>query len=244
MNWRGRSIRFTLFPHGDWDPTVLNLWPSFGEGEPETDEIRPREKARRQAGPYQDNIQLNVQIAPARIDVFFAVNPTAPGQPEVFSEPVNQVLKDAVVSLSTWIPTAPFQVSRAALGLELFEPVPDRIAGYHAVLSHTRSLKFEPRESISDLVFQINRPAKSSVINGPINRIMKYSVVMFNLVTITGMTQRSLAQSVGATEFFSRLELDINTVPSDQQLDQDKLASLFDELANMAMEIADNGEPE
>ena len=126
---------------------------------------------------------------------------------------------------------------RLAFGVTLLKPVSDQANGYQTLGKHLPDVTVDP--SSSDFLYQINRRRPSSAVGGlPLNRLSKWSIQLVQELMISpgdGLTRRS-------ETFACRLELDINSVPSKKPLPKDRLPVLFEELVELANEIAHAGD--
>lgn len=243
MDWLGQLLRFTVFPKDAWEPLSTDVWGRLGLGELETEETKARERSRRQQGGFHDNIILDVQLSSPRVDFLFAPKAIEPRADDNFGK-ASSVIPDAVATVNRWLPHAPFEVSRVAIATVLTFPVESRRSGYEAILSATRSLKFDPSEEMSDLLFQINRPCNSNTVNGlKINRLMKLATVQITLLSLSGAVGQTLSQAIEQPTFACRLETDVNTVPQPNGLEKVQLNTIFAELAEITITLAANGEP-
>lgn len=246
MDWLGQQLRFSVFAKEAWDPKTSDLWSKISTAEPELDEQKPRERARRRVGNYRDGVGLEIhEISPFRADIFFVARAAEPQGDENLGK-VGAILEEALSAVQKLLPHVPFEVTRVAVGAILLFPVEDRTTGYRQILSEVHSLRFDPDTDLSDLFFQLNRPRPSSVVSGvSINRLMKYSVMAIKTVRFDLSLGESTRQVEPQPRHYCRLELDLNTapIPSGQTLDKAKLIPIFEELTREAIVIAAQGEP-
>ena len=126
---------------------------------------------------------------------------------------------------------------RLAFGATLLQGVTSREEGYRILDGHLPEVAVDPNSS--DFQYQINRRRPSSVVSDlPLNRLSKWSVQMSRSV-IFGTAG---AVTHGPDSFACRVELDMNSMPSDEVLPQDSLPNLFNELVGLAGEIAEHGD--
>jgi hypothetical protein len=113
--------------------------------------------------------------------------------------------------------------------------------GYRLLSKLLHSIEVDPENS-EDIFWQINRPRASKSISGRINRLSKWSVLQTRAMTIQVGGEASIAASAGPSQFAVRVDLDVNTPPSDESLPPDQIPLILDELWNSADEIAANGD--
>lgn len=126
---------------------------------------------------------------------------------------------------------------RLAFGAALLKPVADREEGYRTLDRHLPYVGVDP--SSTDFIYQINRLRPSSAVDGLfLNRLSKWSTrqVLGIALSPDGRVSRH------STTFACRLDVDINSVPSDEILPTERLSNLFTELTELATEIARDGD--
>jgi hypothetical protein len=99
-------------------------------------------------------------------------------------------------------------------------------------------------ENSSDFHYQINRRRSSKKIPGlSLNRLSKWAV---NIAKFSQLALGPIVQEfvISANDLiFAHAELDINTVPDNQQpISPEQLPIIFSELIELASEIADQGD--
>ena len=244
-DWHTQMLRLTAFPS---EVASIGEWPWWAElvGQPpETKVLQPRRGVQRYEGPFADGkLILNIKLG--RIDWLF----TAVEGPDMEAEGFSTVgaLPDSLDTFRTlmirWLEleTSPAPI-RLAFGCIVVQRVEDREAGYRQLATYLTSVQLAPEDS-SDFLYQINRPRPStSGIKGlQVNRLSKWSVAVLRsgMVAIRG---RSADLMPGPECFACRLELDINTAADYQdELPSSGLVRVFEELVDLAMEIAQQGD--
>ena len=135
-------------------------------------------------------------------------------------------------------------LQRVAFGALVIQPVEDRKTGYERISKYLiNSVKLDP-ESSSDFLYQINRP-RDSKLNFPelkINRLTKWSVQTYKHIGVAvGEESKTVYES--EESFACRLELDINTMVNiKNRFNSNDSKNLFNELANLGLEIAEKGD--
>ncbi|HLF84261.1 MAG TPA: hypothetical protein VI837_08815 [Blastocatellia bacterium] len=130
---------------------------------------------------------------------------------------------------------------RLAFGAALLQPSDTRAIGYQQLAAFLPYVRLDPENS-SDFLYRINRRRASKVVEGAeINRLSTWSVAALVNAQIPLLPA---GKAVFTTECFaSRVELDINTAQEwKADLPNDLLESLFQELTELAIEIAEQGD--
>jgi len=122
------------------------------------------------------------------------------------------------------------------------EPVENRAAGYRNLSRYLPAVRLDP-EGSQDFYYQINRPRRSTVVDGlQINRLSKWSVAQFVPITLM-LTPQSVQSGVGAGEEACRIEVDVNTAPhGNAELPSARLPEVFGELVRLGEEIVSKGD--
>lgn len=125
---------------------------------------------------------------------------------------------------------------RMAFGATLVQPVADYEKGCEILNSHLPDVRVYT-DSL-DFLYQINRRRTSSAIEGlSLNRLSQWSIQ--NLQQMAIAPDGTLASK--SVAFACRVVLDMNSVPSNEPLSEDRLPNLFRELMDLAGEIANKG---
>lgn len=125
---------------------------------------------------------------------------------------------------------------RMAFGATLVQPVANYEKGCEILNGHLPDVRVYP-DSL-DFLYQINRRRTSSAIKDlSLNRLSQWSIQNLQQMEIGPdgiLANKSVA-------FACRVELDMNSVPSNEPLSEDRLPNLLRELVDMAGEIANKG---
>lgn len=231
----------TAFPAEGFRPVESPWWAELIGAEPESRASRPRVGEFVDEGTYEGR-KLVLQIQPERID--WHLVPVEEPTEAVLELPSLGTYPEALSILQSvvdrWLDLAP-PLTRLAYGAVLLQAAPDRRASYLQVTNYLPSVKLDPDRS-SDLLFQINHPRPSQVIDAEINRLMKWSAVRFGRLNFRVSGRASEITQV-AERYACRLELDINTSPQHRgELPRDRLQGLLSELVEFGSEIAAKGE--
>ena len=248
--WQALRLRATTFLLADFDIDDTSVWSTVIGGVPDEEQRRPREGLLQQIGTLA-GLTVVLRIVHPRVDWFLhpqIQDPTAPSMLpdwQVFS--FSDELKTLLEMASQWF-SMQMSASRVAFGANLVQPA-DNLRDAHLRLTrYLGNLTIDPDNSF-DLFYQINRRRTSGVIPQlTVNRLSKWSVMTQSTGSVVvqqpiqGVPQTSLSAPV-TQQLASSLELDINTVPVDEQrFEQSQLYKLFSELVDWGREIAEVGD--
>lgn len=242
--WNAQLLRLSLFL-GEKLTESESLWKSATGDEPQIDDNRPREGARRQAGQIGGGT-LEVQSNAVRIDWLFGppqIEGLAPPSFIIGSyEVARKAFSDAV---TPWLANSSLSAHRIAFGAVALSPVQSKEDGYRRLQGHLRSVKLDPENS-SDFFYQINWPRSSRVVsNLKLNRMIKlHSIILRQLPiqqpTATGQMPATFPL---VEENFCRVECDHSTIAEHLDLFRHgDLVPLFRELDALAAENVEQGE--
>lgn len=180
--------------------------------------------------------RLIVQAAHARVDAIFAVS--EPGADSVSKNRYLGSFSDAetvfLQRIKQWIP-ADIACTRLAFGCNLVLPGASIRETYENIAKLLPTVRLDV-ESSRDFIYQINRPTKSTVVDGlALNRLTKWSnrKIMFGAFSLN--SDKFEAFPV-AEEFETFLELDFNTAADYSELLPLKAVSLLiDELVALSL---------
>lgn len=234
------SLRLTGFLAPSQQVTEPRWWSEVVGAQPETRTSKPARGELQEAGPVGDRT-LTFSLQPGRIDWFLTprveqgglretpwVGPF-PDAAEVFSE-----------LMVRWLPNCPTLV-RIAFAVVVHEPVQDKLAGYRRLAEYLPNLTIDVERS-EDLLYQINRPRTSRVIDGlKINRFARWSVAQFMWFRLAVGT--AIQQDLAAGSVSCRIDLDISTdAQNSVALPHERLPQVFEELKNLAIELTRRGD--
>ena len=251
LEWRVLSLRLTIFvtEGPNFDPT--QLWVEAVGDEPEEEQNRPRSGEFTRVGQV-GGMRLRLLLQPGRVDLLVDVNaenPLESAEPitlsatpwgparELIDRVANVLLGDVTVA-----------ANRLAFGAILVQAVEDARSGYQALDILLDTVAIDPDGS-SDFAYQINRRRKSKVMPTlAINRLSKWGVIGQGTMRLrlSMAPEGHVSTSHMTTDIIEhavRLEIDINTVLEEPNvLPKDHLISLFEELVNLGVEIAEQGD--
>lgn len=237
--WEANAIRFVLFL---CEPLTDNfdLWQRIAGMPPELNEERPREAARRQAGPFEGHV-LETVLSPLRIDVVFAPIPQM--QP---SGTVKTTLGDFRESLSlvrepflSALHGFPGRFSRVAFNSGALCPTTSVNESYDALRKLCNSASISPK--MRDVIFRVNW-RKTSGVPGVdyYNRLTTFSALAITAQISAGS---AMSASSETQSHYALMDMDFNTpLERTEPLEADSLRAIFDELMAMADENLDFGE--
>jgi hypothetical protein len=235
--WQAESLRLTAFPTPGYPTTPRSWWIDILGEPPEKKSERPKEGVLTEEGPFEGG-RLLLGIAPFRIDwIFTASDPTQT------IGPFSQALDAFLLPTRKWLQQAP-SLLRMAFGPVFVNPVNSREEGYRRISQVLPAIAIDP-EGSSDFLYQINRRRTSTVLPDlRINRVSKWSV---RALALSQLRLSQLGQPLSLTSdpvlFRCRLELDVNTPQENENpLPKDKLGEVYQELVDLALEIAEKGD--
>lgn len=242
-DWLGEVFRLTVFFVTPGKVDTSDWW-QFVTGElPETRNSQPKIGVLQEEGEFNGG-RLVLTTQPDRADWLFLPSfDKGMGMPDFghlspYTSSTDIFTKFAL----NWFTKAP-PLSRIAFGMVLHRPVPDRLTGYRELAKYLAMVQIDPENS-SDFLYQINRRRFSRIIPSlPLNRLTKWTVANID----SGQFAMGLGIPLQTVEFtnrhFVRLELDVNSAQEfRKQLPPDKIQGIFEELMNLAKELADKGD--
>jgi len=242
--WQIEMLRLTAFQIPPSSVSNPEWWKIVTGEEPEIVSSRLKEGTHAEEGPFCNGKLVN-QIKPNRIDWLLTSGREQKDLGSMVVGPFSETLKAFLSLMSKWLGSATCPtVYRLAFGAVLLLPVGSLSAGYKKLVPLLPSVELKT-EKASDFMYQINRPrnSHSGVPGMEINRLSKWSVA-----TTFGVGFWFSPKGVETThreeeQFACRLEIDINTRPSEYQpLPKEKSNTLLEELAELGKEIATKGD--
>lgn len=246
--WRVESLRLTLFTTPE--PVDTRGWWDSSVGQPALETASKKMGGETTSSGTLAGQALQLVVTPMRVDwLLTAPEPTAEDPPQTIPTigPIRDALSEFGQLVHRWLDTAQPRARRLALGVVLLHPEPDADAAMRSLQAFLPvSLEAGP---VSDFLFQINRRQASQTTPAlELNRLSKWSRAMFQRVALqvtaasAGGGLSAAQMPIGASAYFSRLELDINTAQEfSGVLEASQLKAVFDELATNALEVAKVG---
>ena len=239
-DWQVENLRITAFPENNASVSVSALWKQYIGKKP--DETRTQRGQLDARGIEYKNGRIFLIEQPGRIEWRYLTKP----DDDSLEFPIIGSLErelNVIADLSKeWLNSSDmFRLNRLAFGAVLLNPVESLHSGYENLREF---LPFLNLDNLSDFNYQVNRRRDSKIVEGlPINRLTRWNV--FDLRQLVLTHARQTLVNIADLDFASRLELDINTSSERiNSLPSEKLASLFDELVKMGLELSKKGDIE
>ncbi len=245
-HWQVASLRLTVFPAPGAPGAPLSWLELTGE-EPDERQQQPKnrttiEVGRIAIGDHSRSVrivttpfQTDLHIAEAAVSV--ESEESQAGKPELMApdEGLAALRQLAAKWFGLERPT-----TRIAFGAVLRRNAANKPDAYLALSDY---LPFPLDTGSSDLVYQINRPRTSRVFPDlEINRLNHWVVVTTRMVQLSAIAAPSSAAEPLTVSIDVQLTLDINNAPPDEQLEVSRVSPLFDELVELGLEIAAQGD--
>lgn len=234
--WLSEQLRVTSFIQPSDNRPIGEWWKTVAKEEPEVITNQKRLGVTQLEGSL-DGGRLILRSELARVD-WLLVAPAVEqwdgeGPPSLGA--VDDVLVSFLGHLEGWFRSSLCPPSKriALAGIALL-PVPNQRSGYEKLQSFLRQWVNLGSEEVSDFVYQINRPVWRKVHDEElkVNRITKWSVGMLRQMQTHADLSTSSFYSRSHSDFFCRLEYDLNNAPSDIELAVDVQLEFLDVLRN------------
>jgi hypothetical protein len=240
--WQTQSLRMIVFTTESQVRTDREWWEELIGSTPDAS---TRKKIEREDGGLHDGVQLVLTIDPIRMQW------TASAQMDVEQFLGNMPLLGPYMDrklwfqdlMTRWLRERCPPIKRLAFLATLVQKVESREEGYVKLNQYLRHL--ELFTDSSDFLYQINRKRQSELgITGlEINRLSTWSVtiVQRKVGTLVGSEDRIESAE---PQLYCSVGLDVNTIHEYPcpTLSADRLPEIFEELINMATEIARDGD--
>jgi hypothetical protein len=239
--WLARLVRLTAFLTTPWE-VGDDAWERLTGEQPDRDLNNPKQRTRLQVGAWQ-GVSLQLQVAPGRIDLVASVQQDPAGEDVPFP-PAVEIVPRFLEIAQNWLPEAGFQAKRLALGLNGLLSQDERATAYSLLNELVPSIRIDPNKS-TDLLFQINWPADSQILEGTtLNRLTKWSWLRFHVVEfeLSAFDARPAMAPTTSSGYVS-VECD-NSTPAEREdsFDPQELVAIYDELAGLAWRNLEFGE--
>ena len=240
-------LRLTTFTQPE--TVVVNrtgLWREVVGSDPDQSVSQPRQNLIQETGALKDipNAALLMNANPGRVDWILRPNTVGPTQDPPTLGNVGNALESFRKAIHPWLERE-LDATRIAFGAALTSPAPNVQAGYKHLSGFLLNLDSDGLQGAANFLYQINRPRVSeSVPSFTVNRLSKWSVAVFESVSITvSPLNVGAVGRAGSPNHMSMLELDINTSPKpDELIPNDGIPQLFHELVSLGLEIAERGD--
>lgn len=253
--WEVASLRLTTFHDVPLPEPVPQYWAQVFDTRPDQLAARPEQQTSQATGSVHGN-HWALEIGPGRADWKLEAEPRQTGQGQslaVSNVPFTDVLPSVgPVSTATesfavvgkWLESF-VQPTRVAFGAVLNQRATSLRDGYAIAKRYLPGINFGESEPL-DFSYQINR-RRLAVIDDSlvINRLAKWSVVAQESFEVKLQASMPPSLRALAPTWSCRLDLDINTVSDvnvSELIPKTKLSMLFDELMELGIEIASEGD--
>ena len=154
------------------------------------------------------------------------------------------ILPEIFGPVEQWLNEIKPEVIRLAFGAALYDEVEDKVTGYKKLDNFLRYVEIDP-EGSSDFSYAINRPRELSIKETvlKINRMSKWTVSAFMHVSRPLPSSEGVSVVTQSTKTIAnacKLELDINTSPSDEVINN--LTDVLSNLVSQGIEILNEGD--
>lgn len=238
--WQCQYLRLIAFPLASQVTAAQNWWERLTGVE--RDSSVTRKQQREDVGTF-DGTTLSLLIDPLRIQ-WTAMAPVVQLEDRPGGFPVIgsflQRKQWFCELMNKWMSVAP-PINRLAFAGLFLLPVERPEAAPDTLNCYLRAVDVGPTEG--DFLYRINRrrPSDSGVPGLEINPLRTWSVL--KLIQKMGTPEEIVSRGGQSSEITAcALELDINTVPTEGQLGQERLSALFTELVEVGVRIATTGD--
>jgi hypothetical protein len=232
-DWEAQVLRVSIFLRSAFDASAI--WQDLVGQKPDVDDLRPREGRRIQNGNWKDAI-LEVQVIPARIDIVWTASPSAEGTIS-FGE-FNSRATEFLGLILPWLNKAPIECVRLAFGAVVVQHAKNREEAYEILGRFLPSVKVDAA-NLRELMYRINRPVSSSLIEGHINRLTTWASMAIRLMTASGAG----VQFQNVENHFARLECDVSSSElRSEPIPNEKLGAVLSKFVDLARENIEKGE--
>jgi hypothetical protein len=232
--WFAQYLRLTAFPTPTCKLESIPKWEETLGELPEQSNTQPKAKILEETGKFGKGA-LSLKFVPGRLDWHYLpillTDKIAEDLPNIgqFIEAI-ELFKPVMVK---WLESCG-PLSRLAFGSQINLPTENHKDAYVLLNEYLHSVELDPNSS--DFLYSINRirPSKSGISDLKINRLSRWQTMKMVL-----KSESSESDPV----FFVSVEMDINTVPiKDLIIPKEHFNILFNELIEMAIEIAEKGD--
>ncbi len=237
-DWQTEALRLSVFTDNPDDATKTQHWQSLVATPPEAVNRPPQMSQVIEEGPW-NNARLQVVGQPGQVHWrTFSTTPKREGP--IVVGPFASAVPPFRALMDRWLAESCPTVNRIAFGAILLLPTDSLREVCHRLDGMLPSVTIDS-DGTPDLMYRINRRRGSAHDDAlQINRLATWSATQtigLEVVLGAGASSARTAQ----VEHFCRLELDINTDPS-QKVPQESLSVIFGELVDAATEIVEQGD--
>lgn len=240
-NWEANQFTVIAFPTNSLVGHEQELWQElFGEPYEKLNQTKTNGSV---GGEYK-NCHFLIETDHLRVKItqlaVLDVNELESPFPTVGTIENDRDLFDIVAK--KWLSSCP-PISRLAFASNLASMTKDKNESYRLL---SQILNYPRLENASDFNLQINRPRTSAVIDGEINRLIRWRALTVGIKGhVSDRPDSGKDVHIIDDQSLVAMALDINTAPlggNEETLPQEKLMPLYDELVSFALEIAAKGD--
>ncbi len=242
MTWQAEALRFTGFIPGVSPEFAKGVWKNLIGEDPESQTQKPRQSLISETGPWGPGT-LTIEIHPIRIDCVLRPRSLKGDEPppEILG-PFDDVITayDKIIHKLLELDQFP-PLTRLAYGAVLRIPVETLIDAMKLLNDFLPAVKIDP-ESSSDLTYRINRKRKMRVGEKEIlfNRLNTWQTIRSSFISID-LAEKGTAHRQDVN-LAARLDLDINTAPSEEPFGREELIPIYSTLRELGTELAEKGD--
>jgi hypothetical protein len=239
VDWYAESFRLTVFVGPNWNRRPL-FQELVGLAPQELSENVPLQQ--RQEAGIISGAQARVMQQPGRIDVLLSdiptrntINPAASDYKKFFWIDKLEPGVDLFDQITKNVGVIGAAAQRIAYVPTLLWPCDSTKIAMSTLQKMLPLVQFNP-DIDTDLVWYINRPRDVEGI-GTINRYSKWNIVQAGFLMLGAERP-----SPPPTEFAARVELDINTSATNEEVRSNEILKMVQLLRSLALEIAEKGD--
>lgn len=242
-DWQASSMRTVLFTQRAL-PLTTDVFTAFAGEPPDSQEDRPKQGIRVQVGMLED-AELRATINPVMVDFVLKAPPltveTVMSDSWLLTGELNAELAKFERMILAWLPKWEVPTTRISLVIEARVPTSSVEEAYKILQDNLSSVKVKPGE-MSELFFRVNWKVKTNTIDEKYyNRVTTWNALQFK--STAGMVGGGAPNVDLEDRNFAQVTMDINT-PAEraEPLERDKLKTIYGELFQLAVKIAEGGE--
>ena len=237
-DWQTEALRLSVFPENPDDAIKTQHWQSLIATPPETVSRPPQMSQIIEEGPWNNaRLQVVGQLGQVHWRTFSA---TPKREGAIVVGPFASAVRPFRALMERWLAESCPTVNRIAFGAVLLLRTDSLREVCRRLDGMLPSVTIDSDEA-PDFMYRINRRRGSTHDDAlQINRLATWAAVQ-TIGLEVAIEAGTASAGLRRVEHFCRLELDINTVPS-QKFPQENLSAIFGELVDAAKEIAEQGD--
>ena len=239
--WALQQLRFTAFPAPGTRPEDIPRWEALTGELPDIRQEQPKALTVVESGTVEvaaAPMTLTLSINPLQTDVLLQATPrlSGDGGDRVPMAPAMAYLDSLV---ARWV-AAGQAVNRIAFACTLRQEADSKAAAF-ALLPRYLPIELDPELS-DDFSFQLNRPVESTALPGKrLNRVAQWTIQAIQTLQITFGGGGTTIVNRSDQPWALQVVLDASSPAAGVDLDQEQLESLFRELKEQALTVAEGG---